>query len=223
MNGEHLEKSKVNVERHYKEINGVRFEEGVPKEEISSFLERLEEMDRKGIGKGFDEDIRCCLEHANAGSTAPIVRDPLKPYALILGKMTLEDVREKMREKGYKGMDLHENYTLRELQEKDFSKRRIPLNMSKADLDKLITHLSNLYGDGYPHPIEFIFIGEGLDDDGRYLLPHLSHIWVNGERVDFPEDLKQIQVKEAQAFMPGSIFVVDQKGWRVNKMKENNG
>lgn len=209
----------ANKGRVYKEINGVRFEEGVSDEKISGFLGRLENIEQKGLGIGFSEDIRCNLEHANAGSTAPIVREPLKPYALISGKITLEEVKEKMREKGRKGMNLHENYTLRELKEQNFSRRRIPLEISNENLEMLVAYLQGLYSGqlSEDEPIEFIFEGEELDDEGQYVLPHLSHIWVGSERVDFPEKLKQIQVREALAFMPGSIFVVDQKGWRVNK------
>jgi len=209
----------INEGATYREIGGVRFEEGVPEEKIENLLKKFDDIERKGLGAGFREDIRCNLEHANARSTAPMVRDPLKPYALIAGQMTLEGIKEKMHEKGSKGMALHENYTLRELKEQDFSRRRIPLEISSEKLEMLVAHLHNLYGDQFSedNPIEFVFMGDGLDDEGRYLLPHLSHIWVGGKRVDFPNELKQIQVRDVHAFMPGSIYCVDQKGWHVKK------
>ena len=226
------------IQVQYKVLEGVRFDTRIKKSRTDDFFHLCDTEDQAPESSGlytlteFKNDNFCILEHDLIGSTSPVIRNPLIPYQVYIGKALIAKCNKERKKRN------DAQLTVAKIDSKSFG-NNVRLSIPHKGKNNLSVVLEidpsagNEFLDfirenvkSFPASCEFRIQVE-LNDDGTIKMPELHSLGFWRDEVELPKQLKgKIHLSEytnhnpfASEAFPELDFIIDKEGYRV-KIKE---
>ncbi|MBI4273059.1 hypothetical protein HY621_04380 [Candidatus Uhrbacteria bacterium] len=231
-----VEKTKEKKQRVYREVEGIRFEEGVPQSTIHAFLDLLRKDERRfEIDYKDNAESKCYAQLTMYHGSKPfriqqgkeiwlpVVREPLTPFGLLSGYYSPEEISQKYRGKrGCTAID-----TIGKADNPRANAPRITFAGTEQNMHAFQNFLDKNATGTRGETVEYIFEPLRFSKVNlRYDLPFLQTVLFdthpNQKEIDLPAELSHtIQIKEMRdeglTDQFGVPVIIDQQGWTLRK------